>query len=61
MATESNIIPTAVMGNTLMTYVKLNGKNYVYWAQLVEIFLKGKGLYDHLTSGKPSEDSSASR
>jgi hypothetical protein len=61
MAPKSNIIPTATMGNTPMTCVKLNGKNYVYWARSVEIFLKGKGLYDHLTSGKPSEASSNSR
>jgi hypothetical protein len=46
--------------NASMTYVKLNGKNYVSWVQSVEAFLKGKGLYDHLSSDKPQNTSSPS-
>jgi hypothetical protein len=36
-----------------MTNMKLNRKNYSYWARSVEVFLKDRGLFPHLTSSKP--------
>jgi hypothetical protein len=45
--------PETSLINAPMTYVKLNGKNYSYWARSVEVFLKSKGWFPHLTSGKP--------
>ena len=36
--------------NAPMTQVKLNGKNYVYWAWFVKVFLKGKGLSNSIES-----------
>lgn len=48
------------MGNIPLTSVKLNGKNYVYWARSVEVSLRGKGLYTHLQSGKPTDSTSTS-
>jgi hypothetical protein len=60
MATKSDIVPTASLVNALMAFVKLNEKNYIYWAQYVEVFLKGKGLYIHSTSDKPQNISSTS-
>jgi hypothetical protein len=55
MATKSNLITSASMVNALMMSMKLNGKNYVYWARSVEVFLIGKGLYHHFMSEKPSK------
>jgi hypothetical protein len=43
-----------------MTSMKLNGKTYVYWAWSVKVFLKGKGLFDHLTSDKLKEEKASS-
>jgi uncharacterized membrane protein YeiB len=60
MASNSNLITFAFVGPALMTLVKLNGKNYVYWLLSVEVYLCGKGLYSHLESGKPFENSSTS-
>lgn len=53
MATKLDIVPSAPLVIAPMTFVKLNGKNYVYWVWSVEVFLKGKCLYDHLTLDKP--------
>jgi hypothetical protein len=58
--TKSDLTTSASMGNAPMTSVKLNGKNYIYWARSVEVFLRGKGLYNHLQSGKPSDPTTAS-
>jgi hypothetical protein len=44
--------PETSLVNAPMTYVK-NGKNYSYWARLVEVFFKGKGWFPHLTSCNP--------
>jgi hypothetical protein len=55
MATKYDLISPAPT-----TYVKLNGKNYVYWARSMEEFLRGKGLNHHLHSGKPLDSSSTS-
>jgi hypothetical protein len=60
MATKSDLISSASLVNAPMTSVKLNGKNYVYWARFVKVFLRGKGTYHHLTLGKPSNSSSTS-
>jgi hypothetical protein len=40
MASKSDLITSALMINAPMTYVKLNGENYVYWARSVDVFLK---------------------
>lgn len=58
--TKSDIPTSASMGNIPLTSVKLNGKNYVYWARSVEVSLRGKGLYTHLQSGKPTDSTSTS-
>ena len=34
---------------------RLDGKNYLQWAQLVQTFLKGRGKLSHLTSLPPAE------
>ena len=43
--------PKTSLVNAHMTHVKLNGKNYIYWARSIEVFLKGKGLFTHLILG----------
>lgn len=43
-----------------MTSTKFNGKNYIYWALSVEIFLRGKGLFNHLLYDKASSSASIS-
>lgn len=60
MAAELDIIPLAPLVDAPMTFVRLNGKNYVYWSRSVEVFLEGKGLYDHLILDKPQNTSSTS-
>jgi hypothetical protein len=47
--------PETSLVNAPMTLVKLNGKNLIYWARSVEVFLKGKGLFIHLISGMPKD------
>jgi hypothetical protein len=60
MTTTKLDLPTSsTLSNAPMTSVKLNGKNYVYWARSVEVFLKGKGLYTHLQSCKSSDPTTA--
>jgi hypothetical protein len=56
MATKSDIVPSTSLVNALMTTVTLNGKNYIYQARSVEVFLKGNGLFNHLTSDKPKDE-----
>jgi hypothetical protein len=60
MDPNSNLITSASMGPATMTLVKLNGKNYGYWSQSVEVYLRGKGLYSHLESKQPLANSSQS-
>jgi hypothetical protein len=60
LTTSASMGNASFMGNAPMTSVKLTGKNYVYWARSVEVFLRGKGLYTHLQSGKPSDSTSSS-
>ena len=36
--------PQTFLVNAPMTHVKLNGKNYSYWARSIEDFLKGKAF-----------------
>ena len=46
-----------------MTSVKFNRNNSIYWASNIyagEVFLRGKGLYDHLVSEKPRKTDSSS-
>nr|KYP63339.1 hypothetical protein KK1_017908 [Cajanus cajan] len=40
----------------LNTAYRLNGKNYLKWAQLVRRTLKGKGKANHLTEDAPKEE-----
>ena len=47
--------PETPLVNATMTHVKLNGKNYIYWAWSVEVFLKGKDLFTCLISGMPKD------
>lgn len=35
---------------------RLNGKNYLKWAQLIRSILKGKGKVSHLTEAGPKEE-----
>ena len=35
---------------------RLDGKNYLQWAQLVQTFLKGKGKIAHLRASPPNVD-----
>jgi hypothetical protein len=60
MAPNSDLITSTSMGPATMTLVKLNGKNYGYWSRSVEVYLRGKGLYSHLESGQPPENSNKS-
>jgi hypothetical protein len=57
MATRSEFISSFSTLNSPMTSINFNGKNYIYWARSVEIFLRGQGLSDHLSSNTPKSSS----
>lgn len=57
MATKSDLVSSST---TSMTLIKFIGGSYIYWARSVEMFLRGKGLSDHLISDKSKSGDSSS-
>ncbi|KAJ1375255.1 Retrotransposon gag domain [Sesbania bispinosa] len=67
MSREEEVVnPTPETGNTqsqqpgelqnIHSAYRLNGRNYLKWAQLVRIVLKGKGKLSHLTESGPKQE-----
>jgi hypothetical protein len=56
LATNNDVILSTSAILHPITSVKLNEKNYIYWALVVEIHLCGRGLFHHLEKEKPKLD-----
>jgi len=46
--TSSSIVETSVLKTMLGTTVKLNGSNYLLWAQAIRIFIGAQNKLAHL-------------
>ena len=48
-SSKKSLISFAFHGTLIITTEKWNGKNYLNWYSLVEIWFLGQRLFDHLT------------
>lgn len=48
-ASKKSLISFAFFGSPTITPERLNGKNYLYWYNVVEVWFLGQGLSEHLT------------